>query len=338
MENHVGIDLHSTNSYIGIVDENGTRIFNKRVLNDLNTIIATLKPFKEKIKDIAIESTFNWYWLVDGLMDEGYTIHLANVSAMKQYEGIKHTDDKSDSFWLAELLRLNILPTGYIYPKEERPIRDLLRRRMQLVQHRTSLHISMTSMIQNCTSINLKRSEKNNLTHDEITRLLDNPHRIMSADAVNNVITQMNHHIHEIEKEVIKNLRLKKAFKKLLSVWGIGEILGITIMLETGDINRFDTVGNYASYCRCVPSQKLSNGRTKGKGNKNNGNKYLAWAYIEAAYHMQRAYPLAKKWFQRKLAKKGRFVAIKALGSKISRACYFIMRDQVNFDPSRLFA
>ena len=186
MQNYnAGIDLHSTNSYIGIVDENGTRIFNKRVLNDLNTIIDTLKPFKEKIKGIAIESTFNWYWLVDGLMDEGYHLHLANVCAMKQYEGIKHTDDQSDAFWLAEMLRLKILPTGHIYPKEQRPIRDLLRRRLQLVHHRTALLMSMTSMIQNCTSINLSRNDKKNLTHHEITGLLDHPYQVMSANSIN---------------------------------------------------------------------------------------------------------------------------------------------------------
>jgi len=131
MENYyVGIDLHSTNCYIGIIDQTGKRVFNKRVLNDLKDIMTTLNPFKEKIKDIAIESTFNWYWLVDGLMDAGYNLHLANVCAMKQYEGIKHTDDQSDAFWLAEMLRLKILPTGHIYPKEQRPIRDLLRRRL----------------------------------------------------------------------------------------------------------------------------------------------------------------------------------------------------------------
>ncbi len=335
---HVGIDLHSTNSYIGIVDQDGTRIFNKRVPNDLGTIIATLKPFKEKIKGIAIESTFNWYWLVDGLMDEGYLLHLANVPAMKQYEGIKHTDDKSDAFWLAEMLRLKILPTGNIYPKEQRPIRDLLRRRLQLVHHRTALFMSMTSMIQNCTSINLSRYEKKNLDHHEITSLLDHPYQVMSANSIHNVILEINKNIDNIEKEINRKVKPTQRYKRLTSVWGIGEILATTIMLETGDIRRFKDVGNYASYCRCVPTIKLSNGKTKGRGNKKCGNQYLAWAYLEAAYCMQRAYPEAKKWFQRKLNKKGRFVAIKALASKIARACYLIMKNNIEFEPSKLFA
>jgi hypothetical protein len=63
------------------------------------------------------ESTFNWYWLVDGLMDLGYRVHLANPAAIQQYSGLKYTDDDSDALWLAEMLRLGILREGYIYPK-----------------------------------------------------------------------------------------------------------------------------------------------------------------------------------------------------------------------------
>lgn len=338
MRNYVGIDLHSTNCYIGIIDQDGKRIYNERVPNDINRIIATLIPFKEKIKGIAVESTFNWYWLVDGLMNEGYPLHLANVPAMKQYEGIKHTDDKSDAFWLAEMLRLKILPTGHIYPKEQRPMRDLLRRRLQLVHHRTALSMSMTSMIQNCTSVNLNRYEKKTLTHHEISGLLDHPYQIMSADTIQNVVSEITKNIHIIEKEINSRIRLTARYKQLTSVWGIGEILATTIILETGDIRRFKDVGNYASYCRCVPTIKLSNGKIKGRGNKKCGNQYLAWAFLEAAYCMQRAYPDARKWFLRKLNKKGRFVAIKALASKIARACYLIMKNKTEFMPSKLFA
>ncbi len=338
MKYFVGIDLHGSNSYIGIIDQKGKRVFNQRVHNDLNTIIILLKPFQNMIKSIAIEATFNWYWLVDGLMDKGYDLHLANAAAINQYKGIKHTDDQSDAFWLAEMLRLNILPTGHIYPKEQRPIRDLLRRRMQLVQHRTSFSLSLNSMIKNWTASSLSQSEKKLLSPQIINEKLLDPYKAMSAQAACNSINQLDKDISLIEKEILKTVRFKKEYKKLLTVWGIGEILAMTIMLETGNIHRFKTVGDYASYCRCVPTNKTSNGKTKGKGNKKNGNKYLAWAYVEAANFMQRAYPQAKKWFQRKTAKRKRVVAVKALGHKISRACYFIMRDNVDFDPSKLFA
>jgi len=98
----------------------------------------TKSYFKDKLKGIAVESTFNWYWLVDGLKTHGHDPMLVNTAAVKQYEGLKHTNDYTDAFWLAHLMRLGILPTGYIYPPEQRAIRDLLRKRLQLVRQRVS--------------------------------------------------------------------------------------------------------------------------------------------------------------------------------------------------------
>jgi len=138
MSYYVGIDLHSDNNFIGVIDKKDCRILSRKLPNDLGMILNTLKPFKRMIKGVVVESTYNWYWLVDGLMDNKYKVHLANPSQMQQYSGMKYTDDKWDSFWLAHMLRLGILPEGYIYPKDIRPIRDLLRKRMMLVQQRTA--------------------------------------------------------------------------------------------------------------------------------------------------------------------------------------------------------
>jgi transposase len=133
-------------------------------------------------------------------------------------------------------------------------------------------------------------------------------------------------------------VRLKDEFKALLSVSGIGQILGLTIMLETGDIGRFAKVGHFASYCRCVGSRKLSNGKKKGQGNTKNGNKYLAWAFIEAAHFAIRFNPKIRRFYQRKTAKTNAIVAVKAVAHKLSRACYYVMRDQVLFDVDKAFA
>jgi hypothetical protein len=108
-------------------------LFKKKLLNCTKTILSALKPFKKKIFGIVVESTYNWYWLADTLHENLYKIHLANPAAIRQYDSLKHTDDQWDSFWLAHMLRLGILPAGYIYTKAERPIRDLLPRRGLLV-------------------------------------------------------------------------------------------------------------------------------------------------------------------------------------------------------------
>ena len=147
MKAYAGIDLHSTNSFVGILNERDKKRYGERLPNDLHCIIKALEPFKDDLEAVIVESTYNWYWLVDGLEEVGYNVDLAHPSAMKQYEGLKFSNDKSDSFWLARQKLLGILPVGYIYSKEERPIRDLLRRRLLFVRHRTSHILSLQSMI-----------------------------------------------------------------------------------------------------------------------------------------------------------------------------------------------
>jgi transposase len=250
---------------------------------------------------------------------------------------MKYTDDKWDSFWLAHMLRLGILPEGYIYPKDIRPIRDLLRKRMMLVQHRTAYILSLQSMVNRNTGRKLKASETKKLDERELDIMFSDKHLVMSAQSNCNVMEFLNGQINAIEKAVIKEVKLRYPFEKLLTVPGIGDILGITIMLESGDMNRFQAVSNYSSYCRCVSSKKVSNGKKKGENNKKNGNKYLAWAYVEAANFIKRFCPQARSWHQRKVSKTNQIVATKALSNKIARACYFIIKDQTDFDPKMLF-
>jgi len=124
-----GIDLHSNNLVIGIMDMDGKRVASQKLSCKLKEVVGFLSPFKQRLEQVAVESTYNWYWLVDGLQALGYPVVLANPAGMEQYSGIKHADDTNDAFFLAELLRLKILPTGHIYDEQLRPVRDLLRRR-----------------------------------------------------------------------------------------------------------------------------------------------------------------------------------------------------------------
>ena len=337
MGTYAGIDLHSSNNYIGIMDQDHNRLFGKRLPNSLDKILMVLQPFKSDLKGIIVESTYNWYWLVDGLQEHGHRVHLANPSAIKQYEGIKHTDDKWDSFWLAHMKHLNILPEGYIYPKEQRAVRDLLRRRLFFVKHRTSNILSLQSTITRNLGIKMSSNAIKKLDMDDARKLFDCSNLVFMAQNNISTIKHLAKIIKGIEKQVKPQVQLRKEFEMLTTIPGIGLILGLTIMLEVGDIGRFDKVGNYASYCRCVDSKRLSNGKKKGENNKKNGNKYLAWAYVEAAHFAKRYIPKAQRFYQQKMAKANGAVATKALANKLARASYFIMRDRVAFDEDMLF-
>ncbi len=120
-----GIDLHANNSVIVLLNEQDEVIYQKRLPNDLTMILGQLAPYHAELRGLVVESTYNWYWLVDGLMEASYRGHLANPAAIQQYSGLKYTDDYSDARWLAHLLRLGVLPEGYMYPKAERAVRDL---------------------------------------------------------------------------------------------------------------------------------------------------------------------------------------------------------------------
>ena len=335
---YAGCDLHGNNNLIGIIDGDGKRVFKKNLSNSLPLIRDALKPFQRELVGIVVESTYNWYWLVDGLMEEGYRVHLANPSAIQQYSGLKHGDDKHDAFWLAEMLRLGILPEGYIYPKGERPLRDLLRKRGHLVRLRTSLVISLQNILSRNRGVSMIVNDVKRLKEDRISPLLEGSEDLAMAGRVSKeAIDFLTRQIRKIEGVMEKKVALKEAYRYLLTLPGVGKILALTIMLETGPISRFATVGDYTSYCRKVPSQWTSNGKRKGAGNKKNGNKYLAWAYSEAADYSRRFYPEPRAYYNRKMQKTNSVVAHSALAHKLARAGYYVMRDQVPFRPDKLF-
>ena len=337
MKLYAGIDLHSSNNYVGIIDEEDQRLYQKRLPNQLEYILPALEPFKKDLEGVIVESTYNWYWLVDSLQEQGYKVHLANPSAIKQYEGLKHTDDKWDSFWLAHMKRLNILPEGYIYPKEKRHVRDTLRRRILFIRHRTSHILSLQSAITRNLGYKMSAREIKNLEESDADRLFNDPFLVLTARNNISVIRFINNKVKEIEKAVTSHEKLKPEFNLLRTMPGIGKILGLTIMLEVGDINRFPKVGNYSSYCRAVKSERISNKKKKGDGNRKNGNKYLAWAYVEAANFAIRSCPEVQSFYNRKKAKRNGIVAIKALSNKLARASYYVMRDRVPYDANHLF-
>ena len=339
MSLYAGMDLHGNSNYVAIMDSKGKRIAQKKLPNDRRLILETLQPHRAKISGIAVESTYNWYWVVDTLREAGYRVHLANPSAIQRYSGLKYTDDQHDAFWLAEMLRLGILPEGYIYPKEERPIRDLLRKRGHLVKLRTSLIISLQNIISRNCGVRLNVNKVKELKKNQVSPLLEaNDDLALAGEVSKEAIDFLTRKIRKIEGVIVEKVEVKDSYRYLLTLPGVGKILALTIMLETGPISRFAKVGNYVSYCRKVSSQWISNEKAKGKGNKKNGNEYLAWAFSEAAELGRRYHPGARAYYNRKMQKTNFMVAHSALAHKLARAAYFIMRDRVAFSSEKLFA
>jgi transposase len=334
---YAGIDLHGNNLLIGIVDQNGVRLKRQKLGCDLRQATDFLAPFKTNLRSLAVESTFNWYWLVDGLRAAGFPTLLANPAAIEQYKGLKHADDESDAFFLAELQRLGILPTGYIYDAALRPVRDLLRRRITLVQQRTSLLLSFKSLYARTTGQRLDLNHLKKMDLPEATGLYEHPANQLIASIHHRHIAELSRSIKEIEAEVLKSALCASLYKRLQTLPGIGVVLGLTIAMEVGTVERFKTAGDFASYCRTVDSTALSNGRKKGEQNRKCGNKYLAWAFVEAANLAKRYDVSCRRWFDRKASKTNNILATKALACKLAKTAWHVMNTGEPYDPRRMF-
>ena len=332
------IDLHSNNNVLTIIDEQDRVVYERRLRNDLPTVLQQLSPYREHLTALAVESTYNWYWLVDGLMEAGYSVKLVNTTAVTVYAGLKYTNDEHDARHLAHLLRLGVLPEGYIYPKELRAVRDLLRKRSQLVRHRTMQILSIQNLWSRNMGASLPANRIKQLGEPEVEQVFgEKTERTLAIQSNLAVLKCLQEQIRGLEQAVLERVKMRPEYERLLTVDGIGKILGLTIMLETGDIGRFAKVGQYASYCRCVSSSRWSNAKKKGEGNRKNGNKYLAWAYVEAAHFAARFNERVRRFYQRKKAQTNGIVAVKATAHKLARACYYVLRDQVPFDVERAF-
>jgi transposase len=265
-------------------------------------------------------------------------VHLANTGAIKKYDGLKHSGDEADARQLAHLLRLGILPTGTILPPAHRAIRDLARKRMQLVRSRTSHILAIENIMARQQAVKITSNVIKRMTAGDVDRMGLPADVGLAVQSNLAVIATLSAQIDLLEKRLQERVGERPDYVLLASVPGIGRILATIILLETGPIDRFAAVGNFASYARCVDSQRLSNGKKKGEGNTRNGNKYLAWAFVEAANFALRFCPEAKRFYERKKARTNTVVAIKALAHKLARACFHILKERKPFDVMRCFA
>ncbi|MDR1853539.1 MAG: IS110 family transposase [Azoarcus sp.] len=333
-----GIDLHSNNCVVTLTDERDRVVVEKRLPNELRQVLSVLLPWRDELAGVVVESTYNWYWLVDGLQAAGFIVHLANTVAIKKYEGLKHSGDEADARYLAHLLRLGILPTGTILPPALRAVRDLARKRMQLVRSRTLHILAVENIFARQLGMRVASHQIKSLTVKDVAPMGLSEEVTAALEANVAVIETTNAQISRLEERLHAKIGARPEFALLTSIPGVGRVLATTILLEIGMIERFASAGNFASYARCVGSAYTSNGRKKGEGNTKNGNKYLSWAFVEAANFARRYCEEAKRFYERKRARTNNVVATKALAHKLARACYHILKEHRPFEMNRCFA
>ena len=278
---------------------------------------------------------------MDGLMEVGYDVKLAHTLGLHMITGAKVKTDRRDAFKLAKLLRMEEIPEAYIYPKEKRPLRDLLRRRAGLVQQRAACYSSLR--------VQFMKYNLNTMSGEGVKQLLPSDFDIMPIpQELKDYCVMILQRIELLSNQIgkldiyLKNVTLEDPkFKILLTLPGVLYVLGLTIYYEIGDIGRFDSVRQFASYCRLVPGISQSSDKVKrGKGS-NQGNHYLKWAFTQAANLAARYYPTLRRFrdkhANRRKGKAAIMIANCILAHKIAIATFHMMKEGVPFDEVKLF-
>jgi len=324
--------------HVCVVDADGRTREHVNLPCDAGRFLKLIEPYRERLV-VACECLFSWYWLADLCRAEGITFVLGHALYMRAIHGGKTKNDKIDSEKIARLLRGGMLPQAYVYPKEMRSTRDLLRRRMQLVRLRGQALAHVTNTF---TQYNIEPPEK---------RLRNSSNRVGVAErfvhesvqrAVRSdlaLAAHLDEQLRGIELYLTQHAKIDdpQAFARLQTVPGIGPILAMVLLYEVHDIRRFSSVQQFVSYCRLVKCSHESAGKkTAGRGNKI-GNAHLKWAFSEASLLMLRELPAAKSFVARMEKKHGKAKALSILAARLGRTVYWMLKRQEAFDVNRFW-
>ena len=337
---YCGIDLSARDSHLCIVDESLSIHLQQKSANELPRISNLLQPFKPHLK-IVVESTFNWYWLVDGLQGLGFDVCLAHTLGLSMITQAKVKTDRRDAFTLAKLLRAGLIPKAYIYPAQTRPVRDLLRRRQKVVALRAQEYGALRQLLLREGILESSRNEIKLAEEDDLRQWFTHPLVVMNASHQLERIDLLSRQILELEQRIVELTRGKADYKRLLGIAGIGRILALTILYEVGEVSRFQSVRQFSSYCRLVPGVAQSGGVSRRGRASKQGNHYLKSAFNQAAVVAVRSYPRIRRCYERHLKRhRGsarKLVAYNVIAHKLAQAAYYVLKQGEDYREEMLF-
>jgi transposase len=305
------------------------------------SFLKLVAPYRHDLT-VCAECRFGWYWLADACRDAQIHFVLAHALYLTAIHGGKNKNDRIDSEKIARLLRSNLIPPAYVYPAEKRPLRALLRQRILYVWRRSELlaRIQSHQLAYNRPTLRQTRPNRDPWEHQLLAQE-DHPIRQLALQNDLALIRHYDAQITALEEQLQKLTRAtaRRDYTLLQTVPGIGEHLGLTLLCEIGDIQRFPTVKDFLSYCRLVKGTVASAGKIKGLRGAKLGNACLRWTFGEAAVIAKRDPAIIGPLAQRLEARLGnKFKANTVLAIKLARAVYFMLRNHTVFDPERMVA
>jgi len=326
--------------YVCILDERGEILVHKKIKDSSEELLKLLSPYIGNIV-VGAECMHCWYWLSDFCEHHNVDFILGHALYMKAIHGGKTKNDKIDAYKIAKLMRGGNFPLAYVYPKEKRAIRDLLRRRTHAVRHSAELKAFIKNSL---SQYNLPVPEKSDLSYttgrDAMRGYFPNPQVQRSIDMNLRLIEVYDHEVSSIECHVEKLTKHDNGrdYYLLRSLPGVGRVLALTILYEIGSIHRFDSVQKFASYSRLVKCKAESAGKAYGTQGNKIGNAHLKWAFSEAAVLFLKGNPSAQAYLLKLQKRMSKAKALSALAHKLGRCMYFMLKNQTVFDSERFLA
>lgn len=325
--------------YICLMDREGNILVHRNVHgNNFDYFLSLIEPYRHSLT-VCCECTFNWYWLADACLDAGIEFVLGHALYMSAIHGFKTKNDKTDSMQIAHLLRSNLIPPAYVYPRAKRAVRGLLRKRISFVWKRAEILtcLSMGVMTMGHSPLNSTNKTRDRWL-DELKEVYTEPIDKLSMEVSMHMVRQFDIIIEKLDQAIAGHTRNNylAEYNALRTVPGIGRMLALVILYEVDDINRFSSVQDFLSYCRLVKGTIASAGKIKGGKAGKIGNGYLKYAFHEAAVLSKGRNPEMKKYYQRLEAKKGKFLANSILACKLARAVFYMLKNKKVFEFKKL--
>jgi transposase len=337
---YCGMDLSARDCQVCVIDENLSVLVQQEVRNELSGILRLIEPFKARLH-IVVESTFNWYWLVDGLQEAGYDVCLAHTLGLYMITGAKVKTDRRDALALAKLLKAGMIPKAYIYPKETRPIRALLRQRSRLVALRAAEYGSLRRLLLRHGLLGHSRNDIKETTEEDLQRWFAHPLVRLHGEHELQRIDLYTQQLATLESHLLATVQDRPEFHRLLTIPGLGKILAMTIVYEIGAIARFQSAREFSSYCRLVPGVAQCGPVSRRGRHAKQGSPHLKWAFSQAALYAVRYYPKIRRCFDRQLGrhrgKGGKRIAYDIIAHKLAQAVYHVLRDGTVYREELLF-
>jgi transposase len=324
----VGMDLHRHRSVLVRMSEDGRKLGTVRVSNSPAALRAELAKAGENPR-VVLEATYGWYWAADTLQAAGAEVHLAHPLGVKAYGYQRVKTDAKDATNLADLLRMGRLPEAWITPPQIRDLRELTRYRQKLVGLRTSCKDQVHAVLAKL-GIPVPCSDIFGVWGSAWLDGLALPQPYAGkVTSLRQLIGALDTEITMLGEVIADLLAGHHGYRVIQRLPGIGPVLAAVIIAEIGDVARFKTAAQLASWAGLTPRHRESDTWVSRGHATKQGSRLLRWALIEAVQRGPAGFTVrdAKDAIIARRGKQARNIAKVAAARRLLALVYYGLRD-----------